>query len=268
MHIHGSLVLITGASSGIGAATALAIARGGGRLILLARTQPALEVVAREIRAAGGQAWVYPADLTDPAAVERAAAQIQREAGLPDILIHCAGAGRWLYIEETDPAEAVAMMAAPYFTTFFTTRAFMPALLQRSSGQIVVINSPASWGAWPGATGYTAARWALRGLTEALRVDLHGTGLTVTSVVPGRVLSPYFDHNPGSLERAPQIARLIPNLTPEQTAAGIVWAIEHNRREHVLPFMLWVFYRLQGVAPWLVEGLLVRTGWQHRPVKP
>jgi short-subunit dehydrogenase len=71
MHIDGSLVLITGASSGIGAATAKAVARAGGRPILLARTRPALEAVAADIRAAGGEAWVYPVDLSDPAAVEQ-----------------------------------------------------------------------------------------------------------------------------------------------------------------------------------------------------
>ncbi len=267
MNINGRLVLITGASSGIGAATARAVGRAGGRSILMARNRPALEGVATEIRAAGGQAWVYAVDLADAAAVQQAAEQIVPEAGLPDVLIHSAGAGRWLFVEETPPAEAVAMMAAPYFAAFYVTRAFLPAMLQRGSGHIVVINSPASRAAWPGATGYAAARWALRGFTEALRADLYGTGLAVTSVVPGLVLSPYFDHNPGSLERAPKIARLIPDLTTQQTANGIVWAVEHNRREHILPPMLWLFYQLHGLAPWLVEGLLVRTGWQH-PTRP
>ncbi len=247
MNLNSSLILITGASSGIGAATAKAAARTG----------PALAALAAEIRAAGGQAWACAADLADPPQVAQMAVQVA---------IHCAGAGRWLFTEETSAAEAAEMMAAPYFTAFYTTRAFLPAMLARGSGQIVVINSPASRAAWPGATGYTAARWALRGFTQALRADLHGTGLTVTSVVPGRVLSPYFDHNPGTLERGPRIARLIPNLTTEQAAAGVLWATAHNRREHVMPGMLRVFYALHTLAPGLMEGLLVRTGWQ-RPAR-
>ena len=267
MHINGRLVLITGASSGIGAATARAVARAGGRPILVARTRSALEAVAAEIRAAGGQTWVYPADLADPAAVEEAASQIMREVGVPDILIHSAGAGRWLFVEETTAAEAMQMMAAPYFTAFYTTRAFLPAMLQRRSGHIVAINSPVSRCVWPGATGYAAARWALRGFTEALRADLHGTGLRVTAVVPGLVTSAYFDHNRGALERAPKIGRLVPSLTPEQVAAGSLWAIEHNRREHVMPLMLRLFYWLHGLAPGLVEWLLVRTGWHRRDLK-
>jgi NADP-dependent 3-hydroxy acid dehydrogenase YdfG len=263
MQINSSLILITGASSGIGAATAKAAAAAGARVVLVARTQPALEALAAEIRAAGGQAWACAADLADPPQVAQMAVQAARAAGLPDILIHCAGAGRWLFTEETSAAEAAEMMAAPYFTAFYTTRAFLPAMLARGSGQIVVINSPASRAAWPGATGYTAARWALRGFTQALRADLHGTGLSVTSVIPGRVLSPYFDHNPGTLERGPRLARLIPNLTTEQTAAGVLWATAHNRREHVMPGMLRLFYALHTLAPGLMEGLLVRTGWQR-----
>ena len=267
MQIKDKLILITGASSGIGAATAQAAARAGGRVVLVARTQAALEAVAAEIRAAGGQAWVYAADLANPLQVAQMAVRVAREAGLPDIIVNSAGAGRWLFIEETSAEEALEMMAAPYFTAFYTTRAFLPAMLARGSGQIVVINSPAARAVWPGATGYTAARWALQGFTQALRADLYGTGLSVTSVVPARVLSPYFDHNPGSLERAPGLARLIPDLTSAQVAEGVLWATAHNRREHVMPAMLRVLYTLHWLAPGLMEWLVVRTGWQ-RPERP
>src|SRR5690242_17747307 len=104
MRIHGSLVLITGASSGIGAATARAVAAAGGRPLLLARNRPALEAVAAD---ASGSA-VYPVDLADAGAVEATAQHILAEAGLPDLLILSAGAGRWLFVEETAPAEAEA----------------------------------------------------------------------------------------------------------------------------------------------------------------
>jgi NADP-dependent 3-hydroxy acid dehydrogenase YdfG len=263
MHINGSLVLITGASSGIGAATAKAIAQAGGKPILVARTKPVLDAAAAEIRAAGGQAWAYAADLSDAVEVARATVQIAREAGLPDIIINSTGAGRWLFVDETSAEEAAQMMAAPYFTAFYTTRAFLPGMLQRGSGQIVNINSPVSRFVWPGAAGYAAARWALRGFSEALRADRHATGLRVTAVVPGLVLSPYFDHNPGAFERVPKIARLMPSLTPKQVAGGIVWAVEHDRREHVMPFMLRLFFVMHSLAPWLVEALLLSTGWKR-----
>jgi len=264
MRIHGGLVLITGASSGIGAATARAVAQAGGRVVLMARNAAALEGVAAEVRALGGQAWVQAVDLAQPEAVQAAARQVMAEAGPPDVLILSAGAGRWLAVEETPPAEAAAMMAAPYFAAFYTVQAFLPAMLQRGSGHIVTINSPASRLVWPGATGYVAARWALRGFTQALRADLRGTGLRVTQVVPGLVLSPYFEHNPGAWARIPKIGRLlVPAVTPEQVARAIVWAVAHDWDEHVIPFMLRVFYVLHSLAPWLVEWLLQVTGWRH-----
>jgi short-subunit dehydrogenase len=185
--------------------------------------------------------------------------------GTPDIVINSAGIGRWLFAEETSPAEAVRMMAAPYFAAFYITRAFLPDMLKRHSGHVVNINSPASRVPWPGSTAYAAARWAMKGFTEALRADFWRTGLRVTSIVAGKVDTPYFIHNPGTVERSPTIARLIPTLTPEQVAGSIVRAIEHNQREVVIPFMLRVFYAAHSVLPRLVERIVCSTGWQHPP---
>ncbi len=113
MDLNGKTMLITGASSGIGAATARAAAREGARVILLARTQAKLEQVAGEIRRDGGRAAVFPVDLTDTQAVAAVAAQVTAELGTPDVIFNNAGTGRWLFAEETSPQDAVAMMAAP-----------------------------------------------------------------------------------------------------------------------------------------------------------
>jgi short-subunit dehydrogenase len=139
-------------------------------------------------------------------------------------------------------------------------------MLRRRAGHIVNINSPAAFGAWPRAAGYTAARYALYGYTAALRVDLHGTGVKVTSVVPGVVASEYFDRNPGVTERLPKIARLTRKVSPEEVASAVVHGLEHNRREVVLPGMLRVFLALNRLAPWLVERAVLRTGWRHPPL--
>jgi len=172
MMINGKLVLVSGASSGIGAATAKAMASAGGRVVLLARRKEALDQVAVEITSAGRQAWIYSVDLADAEAVAAVAKQITEERGTPDIIINNAGAGRWLFVDETSPAEAVQMMAVPYFAAFNVTHAFLPATLRRNSGHIVNISSVGSRFVWPGATTYLAARWAVRGFTEALRADL------------------------------------------------------------------------------------------------
>jgi uncharacterized protein len=267
MNVDGRTIVITGASYGIGAALAHAAVRAGGHVVLLARTRDALDQVAGEARDAGGQARVYPIDLADAAAVECVAQAIMAEVGTPDILINNAGIGRWLFLEETDPVEAQAMMAVPYFAAFYLTRAFLPAMLRRGSGQIVNINSPAALVPWPGATAYTAARWALRGFTEALRADLHGTGLTITEVIPGKVSSTYFAHNPGTEARAPWIVKLLGTITPEQAAAGILRGIERGRRRIVLPFRYQLLSIIHRIWPGLVRWLAVTTGTRRPKVK-
>jgi len=256
--------LITGASSGIGEALAKALAARGAHIALLARTASALEKVAGEIRANGGAASIYPVDAGDWRALEIITPHILAELGPPDVLINSAGAGRWLFTEETEPEEAISMMNAPYFAAFFTTRAFLPAMLARRSGVIVNINSPVTRIVWPGAAGYAAARGALQTYTNALRADLYGTGLHVLSVVCGEVKTPYFTTNPGTLERAPWIGRkLIPALTAQQVAAATLHALEHRQREIVLPFMLRVFYALHYLAPRFIEWLAIFSGHQH-----
>lgn len=264
MKLNSTIALVTGASSGIGAATARAMAKKGARVALLARTESALKTVAAEIAASGGEAKIYRVDLTDAVLVERTLDRIKFEMGEVDIVVNSAGAGRWLFTEETSPEEAVEMMAAPYFTAFNVTRFCLPDMLKRRRGHIVNINSPAARGAWPGAAGYIATRYALYGFTKALHLDLRGTGVNVTSVIASKVNSEYFSRNEGVTERLPGIGRLIPTLTPEQVARAVVSGVEGNRREVVLPFMLKVFFAANHFFPWLVEELLAATGWQRR----
>ncbi|GIV98465.1 MAG: putative oxidoreductase YqjQ [Herpetosiphonaceae bacterium] len=263
MQIAGRTVLITGASSGIGAAAARALARKGAHVLLLARTQSILEQLAAEIRVRGGTAHVFPVDLADLAAIAHVTQTIKREIGTPDILINNAGAGRWLFIEETNPTEAAEMMAVPYLAAFAITQAFLGEMLRRGRGHIVNLTSPAGYIAWPGAAAYSVARWAMRGFTAALRADLSGTGVGVTLIVPGKVASPYFANNPGSEERIPQLSKLYRTLTPEQVAEAIVTAIEHNRREVVLPFMLKLTMLLHRFFPRPIEWLVIRSGWKR-----
>ncbi len=264
MELTGTLVLVTGASSGIGAAVARAAARAGARVALLARSTDALVSLAAEITAAGGHAAAYPCDLTDPAAVARAAAAIGQDLGVPDLLVNNAGAGRWLAVEETPPEEIVSCMAAPYTAAFLVTRAFLPAMLSRNTGMIVNVTSPAGFLAVPGAAAYSVARWAMRGFTDALRADLHGTGLRAMLFMPGKVSSPYFAHNPGSEERIPGLGAWIPTLTPEQAADALLRGVRRDARQVVVPLMLRIFLTLHQIFPRLVEWLTWRSGWRRR----
>ncbi|MCI0578236.1 MAG: SDR family NAD(P)-dependent oxidoreductase [Chloroflexi bacterium] len=265
MRIADRVAVVTGASSGIGRATALAVAGKGGRVALLARRQAALEEVAAEIAAGGGTAWCYPVDLTDAAAVAGVAQAIQADVGTPDVVVNNAGSGRWWAVEETEPAEVVATMAMPYFGAFYVTRAFLPGMLRRGSGHIVNLTSPAAYTALPGAAAYAVARWAMRGFTQVLRVELHGTGIGVTLVVPGLVSSEYFENNPGTLERLPGMGRLY-QVTPEQVARAIVRGVEAGRGQVVVPFALRLTLGLHRFFPGLIEWPVIRTGWRRPPV--
>lgn len=238
MDLYNKLMLITGASSGIGAAAAKLAAQEGAHVILVARSADKLDRVADEIRHRGGRAAAYPADLTDPQVVSATAERIMTDVGTPDVLFNNAGAGRWLYAEETSMSEAVGMMAAPYFAAFFVTRAFLPAMLQRSSGLIINMTSLAAYLTWPGATAYTAARWAVRGFTEGLRADLNGTGVRTMLVSFAAVSSEYWSNNAGSEAHIPAAQKSIPMLSPEEAARAILSGIHHDRDFVTAPRMV------------------------------
>jgi short-subunit dehydrogenase len=265
MEINDKIVLVTGASSGMGAAIALEMAKAGAdKVLLLARNEGSLKKVASEIESSGGKAKVYPIDLTKDADVAALAQRIISEVGVPDILINNAGSGQWKYLEDTTIEEARQMMDMPYFATFNITRAFLPGMLKRNTGHIVNMSSVASRFVWPGATAYTAARWAIRGFTEALRADLYGTGIGVTLFESGYVKSPYWENNPGSLERIPKIANYIPPLTSEQVGKAIVAGVRSSKRLVVIPFMMKVIYVQHFFLPWVVQWLMIITGYRRK----
>ena len=254
------LVLVTGASSGIGEAAAKLYGTAGAKVLLLARNRDGLDRVAAAISGAGGAAAAYPTDLSDAAAIEETSARIAREHGTPDILINNAGAGRWKSVLDTTAEEALAMIAVPYLAAFNLTRAFLPGMIARKSGAIACITSPASYLVWPKAAAYIAARHAVLGFTEALRADLKGTGVAVTLVVLGTVETPYWEHNPGSRENVPVPNKLLaPTMTAEEAAQAIFDGVEGGRRTVFKPGILRALVLLNAIAPRLVAKQLRRT---------
>ncbi|MGA7690391.1 MAG: SDR family NAD(P)-dependent oxidoreductase [Jiangellales bacterium] len=257
MQLANRVVLVTGASSGIGAATARAMSGRGATVLLVARRQAALHEVAASLP---GRAEIYPCDVGDPDAVSAMAARVRTDVGVPDVIVNNAGAGRWLWIEETSNEEFLAQVAVPFHAAFFVTRAFIEPMLDRRSGWVVNVNSPASAWPWPGAIGYAASRWGLRGFDEGLAADLRGTGIGVTAVVAGRTDSDYFTANPGALERLPTLDKLYRRLSPDHVAQMIVRGVERERRSVVEPLEIRLTNLAARVAPRGVTWLLGRTG--------
>ncbi|MEU4764175.1 SDR family oxidoreductase [Actinosynnema sp. NPDC023794] len=254
---------MTGASQGIGAATARTLARRGSVVVLVARSGEALDEQVERITATGGRALAVSADLADVDGIRTLAERVVAEVGVPDVLVNNAGVGRWLFLDETPTPELAGMIALPFTAALHLTREFLPGMRARGSGRVVNVNSPVSRLPIPGATGYAAARYALRGMTAALRMDLRGTGVGVSEVVPGKVSSRYFVNNPGAEERIPRLARMIPTVTPEAVAARIADVVERERDEAVFPWQLRAFDVAGRLFPGVTGYLTWLTG-THR----
>lgn len=259
MQLSGKKVLVTGASQGIGAETAFRFAAHGAHVHLVARSAELLDLQVKRIIEFGGSASAHPADLADAEQIHVLAESLET----PDVLVNNAGVGRWLFLDECSQDDLTTMTAVPFMAAMLLTREFLGAMRSRGSGWIVNVNSPVSRLPIPGAVGYQSSRWALRGLTASLRLDLRGSGVGVSEVVPGKVSSQYFENNPGAEERIPAIARLIPTVTPEQVAKAIVDAVEKERAEHLFPWQLKAFELSGRLFPGLTSYLTWKTGTRH-----
>lgn len=256
------IALITGASSGVGAEAARQFANDGYRVVLVARNETRLASVADEI---GPVAAIVPCDASSGEAVREMAQQVKQDFGVPDVIIHSAGMGEWKRIEDTPPEEALEMIGAPYLAAYTVTQSFMQAMLDRNSGVILHINSPACFMPWPSAVGYTASRFALRGLHEALCQDLAGTGVKSCHVVFGRIDTEYFTHNQGVAERMPGIASTVRTLSAGECARLLRKVAERPRRQVIYPFVLRFYYWNYLLAPRLVSWLLRATAPKLAP---
>ncbi|MDJ0514100.1 MAG: SDR family NAD(P)-dependent oxidoreductase [Methyloceanibacter sp.] len=259
------LVLVTGASSGIGAATATRFGREGAHVVLLARDAERLERTAQAVQQAGGAASSFAVDLQNTPETLRIAARVSNELGTPDILVNNAGAGRWLPLVETSPEEATSMIGVPYLAAFTLTRTFAPAMIERGSGSIAFVTSPASYLAWPNAGAYIAARRALAGFAEGLQTELKPKGISVSIMVFGVVETPYFDNNPGSLENIPKFGqRFIPVLSADEAADAIFEGIAKKKRFVVKPEIYRALFVMNALFPKTVASQLRRAAKKAR----
>lgn len=253
MDIRGKRFLITGASSGIGAATARYAAKKGATVILVARSESKLEQLAQEICEENGSASFYAADLSELSAIRDVVVRIEDNEGIPDIIMNNAGAGQWKYAHETTPEEAAAIMSVPYLASFALTHAFLPKIIERKSGMIVNIASAASFMVWPGATAYIAARWAIRGFNDALKAELSPQGIKVMLVAFAKVISDYWRNNPGSEQNIPERQSMIPELSPQDAAKYIITGIEQDKKQVIEPWQLRSIITLAKFFPGIVK---------------
>jgi short-subunit dehydrogenase len=260
----GKIVLITGASSGIGAETAKQFAALGAKVLLIGRNEERLREVAKQIKNIGGSSEYFVVDVGDYKAVNEMAEKVKKEIGVPDIIFNNAGGGMWRFIEETEYEDIIDMIKAPYLGAFFVTKAFMPDLLKRNSGHIVTMTSLAAMAPFSGATSYIASRKAMVGFHEALTADLYNTGIKTSLAYFAKVKSSFWEHNPGSEERLPLAQKFISIITPEKAAQSIVNGIIHNKKHISSPFMIKVILFLKYFSPYITRYMLNKTGYKRK----
>ena len=180
-------IWITGASSGIGRALALACHRDGARVILSARRVEALEEVRRACGSAGERVALLPLDLCQPDDLAAKAEAALRQHGAIDVLIHSAGLSQRALVQETDLRVDRTLMEVNFFGPVALTKAVLPAMLARRAGHIVVVSSLLGKFGMRARSGYAASKHALHGYFESLRAEVHQAGIAITLVCPGYV---------------------------------------------------------------------------------
>ena len=222
-------VLVTGASSGIGMATAVAFGAAGARVALVARRRAELEAVAARIVADGGHAVAVPADVTDPAQVAAAFDAATSACGPVDVVVNNAGILRPAPVADLTTDDLTAMLRVNLFGALYVMQAAVARMRPRDAGTIVNVASLAGRRGVTPLGGYCATKFALVGLTEALRTELDGSGVHVSLVLPGVVDTPMVEaveHDPEFLELWPAMLNMPPSW--------VVWAIFAAVRFHLV----------------------------------
>lgn len=182
-----SAVVISGASRGIGRATALALAARGADLGLIARSSAELEETRSLCERQGVRAEIAICDLAEPAALERAAQLLRDRLGLPDVLVNNAAVIHRASVADTTREEWDVQLAVNLRAPFLLTRAFLPGMLSRGSGRIIHVASISATLGTRNAAAYVASKWGLVGFMKSLAEELSGTGLMTLAVLPGSV---------------------------------------------------------------------------------
>lgn len=250
VQLTGAVALVTGATGGIGRATAAALAEAGARLVLAGRDAEALRALADRH---GGHA--VPGDLTASGAVNALVAAAESEVGPVDLLVSNAGAGRAAALTDISAEEVEALLALNLLTPVQLTRLVLPGMVERRHGRVVLVGSIAGLVGVRNEAVYSAAKGGLTRLGESLSDELAGTGVGVTLVAPGAVATDFFARRGRAYDR-----RFPRPVRPERVAAAIRDAVLADRGRVVLPRWLEIAARLNGTAPGVYRALSSRFG--------
>jgi NADP-dependent 3-hydroxy acid dehydrogenase YdfG len=264
VELRGAVVAITGASAGIGRASALAFAREGSRLVLAARRIERLEALAAEVRALGSEALVMPADVADAPSVRRLVMAAVERFGRLDVMVNNAGSGVRGSVEETPVEDYRRLMEVNYLGTLHGCQAALPVMRAQGRGVIINVSSIVGHRALAGGAAYAATKAAQVSLTESLRLELRGTGIAACSVHPVSTETEFAEVAARASAGRPG-GPVGPRQSADAVASAIV-ACARRPRPEVYPYRLsravvW----LNALAPGLVDWIASRSA---RPKVP
>jgi len=255
--IESSVTVVTGASSGIGRAAALAFAGAGARVVLASRDETRLRQLEREIVAGSGNALAVPADVTDTSQVEALVRTTLDRFGRIDILVCNAGVGLYSLVKDL-PEEALRrVFEVNFFGVVRCVQAVLPSMIERRSGLIQVVSSIIGLRSVPGYAGYCATKFALSAVTESLRVELAGTGLRVQTIYPALTDTEFSTRS--ILRDASRRAGPMKAMPAEKVARRMLKAARSGRRDTVISAGGRLLVLLNRVSPTLTDRLLARV---------
>jgi short-subunit dehydrogenase len=241
MNWRDKVVFITGASSGIGRALAVELARRGAKVGLLARRSEMLQAVVAEIQEGDGQALVLPADVRDASAVKGAAERLRSEFGRIDVLIANAGVGgKTLHASVLDPQDVARVMEINVLGAVNSVAAVLPDMIKRDQGQLVAISSLSAYRGLPKSAAYCASKAAVSAFFESMRIDLMGSNVDVTIIYPGFIKT---DLTAGRKAKLPYLMEL------DYAVKKIIQAIERKRKSYSFPWQLASIVRAGLIMP-------------------
>jgi hypothetical protein len=272
-NLKNKIVLITGASSGIGRDAARLFAREGCVVLLAARRRDRLVSLKKEIEKEGGSAAAIPVDVSRQSDVKRMAAEVLRKYGKVDILVNNAGYGRLDWLENLSPGRDIEdLIKVNLLGSMLVTRAMLPSMLTHHSGHIINMISVAGLLPAPMYSLYAASKFGLRGFTNSLRREVAPFGIKVSGIYPGPVVTE-FSQRTGGDNAVRRIVKPGPwlYLSSEFAAKKLVELARRPRRMLIIPWyyrvLLWIDSLFPGLVDWILKVIIVKRAHVFPPEK-